>query len=108
MSPSPPSVVPSSQSRTETSFKERLDQAAEEARRPDDTNEIHQPSLTEKITECVPAAAKILGIAGQAEPEATSPKCVSGPPDRPYHDKHIEEFVREQYRSKAKDDGVSD
>ena len=52
------------------------------------------------VVEYVPAAAKFLGVKeGEAEqPTRESPP---GPPERPHHDEHIEEFVREQHLSKA-------
>lgn len=61
------------------------------------------------MTQYIPAAGKILGRAqDEATPpppppqQATSSK-VPGPPERPDHDVQIEEFVRDQHRSKAED-----
>lgn len=51
-----------------------------------------------KVTEYIPAAAKILGT--DKTEEKTPAKDISGPPERPKHDGHIEEFVRDQHRSK--------
>jgi len=57
----------------------------------------------------VPAiASKVLGTAQQKQEDvnaadASSQKDLSGPPNRPEHDEHIAEFVREQYHSKKVD-----
>ncbi|KAI0840314.1 hypothetical protein F5Y06DRAFT_294982 [Hypoxylon sp. FL0890] len=103
MASPPSSTAPNGQSHTETSFKDRLDKAAEDARHPNSIEETQQANLAEKITEYIPAAAKLLGTRIQAEPEVTAPKRVPGPPERPRHDEHIEEFVRDQHRSKGED-----
>ncbi|KAI2623385.1 hypothetical protein GGR54DRAFT_51559 [Hypoxylon sp. NC1633] len=79
-----------------------LDQAAQNA--DDDTKGNTQPSFAEKVTEYVPAAAKLLGNRSQGDKsESTSLKRPPGPPDRPNHDGQIEEFVRDQHRSKKQD-----
>lgn len=54
------------------------------------------------VTEYVPGAAKILGQKEQAEPESNREQ-PPGPPERPHHDHKIEEFVRDQHRSKGED-----
>ncbi|KAI0129386.1 hypothetical protein F4776DRAFT_664779 [Hypoxylon sp. NC0597] len=101
------STTPSGQSYTETTFKDRLDEAAEDARHPNNAKEMHQLNLDEKISEYIAAAARILGVTGRADPELTPPRRVSGPPKRPLHDEHIEEFVRDQHRSKGQDGSVA-
>lgn len=59
------------------------------------------------MSQYLPAAAgKVLG----RQPEEASPppqaeSKVPGPPDRPHHDTQIEEFVRDQHRSR-KGDGM--
>ncbi|RDA90052.1 hypothetical protein CP533_2384 [Ophiocordyceps camponoti-saundersi (nom. inval.)] len=82
------------------SFKEQLDRQATQERAPQPPN-----TLAAKITEYIPAAAKVLGDQQQqqqeVEEEAAAPtKAQSGPPNRPVHDDKIEEFVRDQHRSK--------
>jgi hypothetical protein len=50
------------------------------------------------VTQAIPAAVPILGGSnpdGKVEDEGEA-----GPPNRPEHDVQIEEFVREQHRSK--------
>ncbi|KAI1256204.1 hypothetical protein MGN70_002366 [Eutypa lata] len=90
--------APAKGSEQQPTFKEQLDQAAHEARHPRGKSEEAQPSLVEKVTEYIPAAAKILGT--DKTEEKTPAKDISGPPERPKHDGHIEEFVRDQHRSK--------
>jgi hypothetical protein len=55
------------------------------------------------VVEYVPAAAKVLGV--NKEPQQETRVEVPGPPNRPDHDAEIEEFVRDQHRSKT-DDGT--
>ncbi|OTA61020.1 hypothetical protein K449DRAFT_465735 [Hypoxylon sp. EC38] len=100
MPPSSPSTTPSGQSYTEATFKGRLGQAAEDARHPNNTKEIHQPNLAGKLVEHIPAEARILSSGGRAEPELTAPGRVSRPPEHPLHDEHIGGFVRDQHTSK--------
>ncbi|KAI0197375.1 hypothetical protein EV127DRAFT_465967 [Xylaria flabelliformis] len=86
-----------------TTFKERLDEVAREARQP--TKESNSPSLIEKVADYVPGASKLLGTEknNQEQPEKTPSKDPAIPPLRPDHDDHIAEFVREQHRSKKPD-----
>ncbi|KAF7548416.1 hypothetical protein G7Z17_g7075 [Cylindrodendrum hubeiense] len=81
-------------------FKEQLDRAAAESRS-NLSNEKSNP-IVEKITEYVPAAAKIFGSEQSGPNEPNKPE-VPGPPERPDHDEKIEGFVRDQHRSKGKD-----
>ncbi|KAF5021513.1 hypothetical protein F66182_6456 [Fusarium sp. NRRL 66182] len=79
----------------EETFKDQLDRAATETRELE--NQKPNP-IVEKITEYVPAAAKILP-SGQSPPrEEDKPP---GPPERPHHDHKIEDFVRDQHRSQG-------
>jgi hypothetical protein len=57
------------------------------------------------VTEYVPAASKILGNS-KPEPAITKTEDIAGPPERPHHDHKIEDFVRDQYRSKTGDGGL--
>ncbi|CCF38648.1 hypothetical protein CH063_01953 [Colletotrichum higginsianum] len=56
----------------ELSFKQKLDQAAHDARKPD-------------------------------EESRPNPIIEKGPPERPYDDTQVEEFIRQQHRSKGED-----
>ncbi|KAK7910946.1 hypothetical protein PG985_013427 [Apiospora marii] len=88
-------------------YKEILDKKAFEARNPNAGQQ--EPTLLEKVTdtvtEYIPAAAKVLGTEKKAEEKSPEPETNPGPPERPHHDVNIEEFVREQHRSKKGKDG---
>ncbi|KJZ71885.1 hypothetical protein HIM_08730 [Hirsutella minnesotensis 3608] len=87
-----------SQEPQEQCFKEQLDRAAIESRQ--GSRERQKPNpIIDKITEYIPAAAKILGGPQQQQPAEAAPK-PPGPPERPDHDHKIEDFVRDQHRSK--------
>ncbi|CAI0655552.1 hypothetical protein K4K61_007526 [Colletotrichum sp. SAR11_59] len=79
----------------EMSFKEQLDQAAHDAREPDEPPK--QNPIIEK------AAAKILGNPPEEKEEKISRPGIPGPPERPYNDAQVEEFIRQQHRSKGED-----
>ncbi|KAM0347939.1 hypothetical protein ACHAPU_004438 [Fusarium lateritium] len=79
-------------------FKRQLDRAADSTR--DMENQKPPNPIVEKITEYVPAAAKILP--GRQSPPKEEDK-PSGPPERPHHDDQIEDFVRDQHRSQGVD-----
>ncbi|KAI0865655.1 hypothetical protein F4860DRAFT_459933 [Xylaria cubensis] len=83
-----------------TTFKERLDEVAIEARH--GREESNTPSLIEKVADYVPGASKLLGTEknNQEQHEKTPPKDPAIPPVRPDHDDNIAEFVRQQHRSK--------
>ncbi|CAJ2508063.1 Uu.00g092490.m01.CDS01 [Anthostomella pinea] len=90
----------------EMSYKDQLDQVAKDARNPNNGKDTTgQPSLIEKVTEYVPAAGKIFGTESQDDKtsKAAVPKETPGPPVRPHHDPSIEEFMRDQHRSKKPD-----
>lgn len=62
--------------------------------------------MTETVTDYIPAAAKVLGTEKkEAEEKSPQPRTARGPPERPHHDANIEDFVREQHRSKKGEDG---
>ncbi|KAH8664127.1 hypothetical protein BX600DRAFT_292491 [Xylariales sp. PMI_506] len=89
------------------SFKEQLDHKASAARDPKYGKEDDQSGILGKVTKLMPAAAKILGTGSPSngEESAANPSgAVPGPPNRPEHDASIEEFVRDQYRSKKTQD----
>ncbi|KAF4494715.1 hypothetical protein FAGAP_9126 [Fusarium agapanthi] len=84
------------------SFKKQLDKAAESTRE----LENRKPNpVVEKITEYVPAAAKILPARQSPPKEEDKPP---GPPERPHHDDKIEDFVRDQHRSQDVDGILGD
>jgi hypothetical protein len=53
------------------------------------------------VSQYVPAVGKILGGGHKTENEPEAAPKIEGPPDRPDHDRQIEEFVRDQHRSKG-------
>lgn len=57
------------------------------------------------MTEYIPAAANLLGDPKKEEEERQrqNKPAPGGPPERPTHDLNIEEFVRDQHRSKGED-----
>ncbi|KAG8669166.1 hypothetical protein FPOAC2_08481 [Fusarium poae] len=79
----------------EETFKTQLDKAADNTREME--NQKPNP-IVEKITEYVPAAAKVLPTAQSPPKEEDKPP---GPPERPHHDHKIEDFVRDQHRSQG-------
>ncbi|KAH6686261.1 hypothetical protein F5X68DRAFT_240555 [Plectosphaerella plurivora] len=92
----------------EMSFKEKLDKAADEARQPSDDgeNDSFMKPIIEKVTEYIPAATSILGDPKKEEEErqaAITKPTPGGPPERPIHDHNIEQFVKDQHRSKGED-----
>ncbi|KAI0533275.1 hypothetical protein GGR58DRAFT_487509 [Xylaria digitata] len=91
-------------------FKDRLDEAARESRQSTANREDgDSPSLIGKVAGYVPAASKFLG-ADKNNPEKREEarlEDLSGPPNRPEHDNHIAEFVREQPRSKRPDGSLA-
>ncbi|KAF4952039.1 hypothetical protein FGADI_7039 [Fusarium gaditjirri] len=84
------------------SFKEQLDKAADNTRELE--NQKPNPVI-EKITEYVPAAAKVLPARQSPPKEEDKPP---GPPERPHHDDKIEDFVRDQHRSQGVDGILGD
>ncbi|RYP42360.1 hypothetical protein DL767_000282 [Monosporascus sp. MG133] len=88
--------APKGKEQEKPTYKPQLDQAAREARNPGGER---QPGLAQKITEYIPGAAKILGTGAQDKP-AEKPPAPHLPPKRPDHDPHIEEFMRDQHRSR--------
>ncbi|GAW12762.1 hypothetical protein ANO14919_021330 [Xylariales sp. No.14919] len=104
------SVKPQVSQSAPKTFKDRLDEAARESRRPTNNRaESSSPSLIEKVAEYVPAASGLLGANknNQEKREEALPSDVPGPPNRPEHDDHIAEFVREQHRSKKPDGSIA-
>lgn len=65
--------------------------------------ETHAKSTGLEVSEYVPAVGKILGVEKPEEQAPVTETKVGGPPDRPHHDTQIEEFVRDQHRSRPED-----
>ncbi|KAJ9143809.1 hypothetical protein NKR23_g6314 [Pleurostoma richardsiae] len=91
-------------------YKPHLDKAADKFRHPhSDKNEGNNEGgegLVDKVSQYVPAVGKILGHQEQQEqkkPAAEERPHPSIPPLRPHHDTQIEEFVRDQHRSRPED-----
>jgi len=93
------------QAAQEASFKEQLDRVSDEKRQAEAQKNQPPNPIVEKITEYVPAASKILGSSKQPE-EGTKSEDIPGPPERPHHDHKIEDFVRDQHRSKVEDGSI--
>ncbi|KID86889.1 hypothetical protein MGU_06018 [Metarhizium guizhouense ARSEF 977] len=77
-------------------FKTQLDKAAVDQRERDQDPKPNP--IVEKIAEFIPAAGKVLAPKEKQPGEEQDE--IPGPPDRPHHDDKIEEFVRDQHRSK--------
>lgn len=61
----------------------------------------------QQVSEYVPAVGKVLGQENKDTPPETESK-VPGPPELPHHATQVEEFVRDQHRSRIEDGKVSD
>lgn len=58
------------------------------------------------VADYSPAVGKLLGVEKKEEEEpAKAPTAPPGPPERPHHDVPIEEFLKEQHRSKKGGNG---
>ena len=67
--------------------------------------ELTKVFCVETVKQYIPSVATILGGQDQEAENTAGNLPPSGPPERPHHDVHIEEFVREQHKSK-RDDGL--
>lgn len=56
------------------------------------------------VSQYVPAVGKVLGTGEKEDKSSSEETKVPGPPERPHHDTQIEEFIKDQHRSKT-DDG---
>lgn len=56
------------------------------------------------VSQYVPAVGKVLGTDQKEEGASRDENKIPGPPERPHHDTQIEEFIKDQHRSKG-DDG---
>ncbi|KAJ4389176.1 hypothetical protein N0V93_006639 [Gnomoniopsis smithogilvyi] len=91
-------------------YKEQLDEAASKPKtlEGDSANQGGVVNkVIGKVTEYVPAAGKVLGQGHNEAPSETESK-VPGPPDLPHHETQVEEFVRDQHRSRKEDGKLAD
>lgn len=56
------------------------------------------------VSQYVPAVGKVLGSNEKEDESSKEDTKIPGPPERPHHDTQIEEFIKDQHRSKT-DDG---
>lgn len=56
------------------------------------------------VSQYVPAVGKVLGTDQKDGEASRDENKIPGPPERPHHDTQIEEFIKDQHRSKG-DDG---
>ncbi|AEO63344.1 uncharacterized protein THITE_2108450 [Thermothielavioides terrestris NRRL 8126] len=82
-------------------YKAKLDEAASRAKSPP-SSEGQSTGMIDKLSEYVPAVGRMLGGQEKQPETEVSPagKEMPGPPNRPEHDTQIEEFIRDQHRSK--------
>lgn len=93
-----------------TTYKRQLDRAAKDANaEPEAKPGDARHPIVETVAQYVPAAVgKLLGAGSKGGDDETKklapapgPDGMPGPPERPAHDTQIEEFVRDQHRSKT-------
>jgi hypothetical protein len=101
-------------------LKAKLDEASSRSRQPqhnEDTSEATGGSIVDKglfpcsylvyrasltgtpVSQYIPAVKKIVGEREESEPRAETPPKNEGPPDRPYDDPKIGQFLRDQHKS---------
>ncbi|TLD31599.1 hypothetical protein PspLS_02548 [Pyricularia sp. CBS 133598] len=90
-----------------TNYKLQLDQAAKDAlKSPSELKKSPSPApnpVVEKVAQYIPAVGKLLGGEKEVKKPDPAPEQIPGPPERPTHDIQIEEFVRDQHRSRTED-----
>ncbi|KAK0752050.1 hypothetical protein B0T18DRAFT_426597 [Schizothecium vesticola] len=92
-------------------YKAQLDDLATKPRQPPQSTEGQEDNnkpegtgavIVDKVSQIIPAVKKVLGRGGdeaQQQRDTAPDKPPSGPPDRPAHDPHIAEFLRDQHKS---------
>ncbi|KAK2602528.1 hypothetical protein N8I77_009050 [Diaporthe amygdali] len=80
--------------RTQPTYKEQLDEAAIKVK--NSQNETNEQGVIGQVVE--------KGTDKKEEESSVDNSKVPGPPERPHHDTQIEEFIKDQHRSKT-DDG---
>ncbi|EGO61146.1 hypothetical protein NEUTE1DRAFT_120189 [Neurospora tetrasperma FGSC 2508] len=113
MSTNPNTVSqPGAEGQDPSDYKPQLDQIAEQKRKgPEEQQQTQQSGasgIVDKISEYVPASvSETIGLGKkqqqQQQQEEMKPKeedFSAVPPHRPHHDEQIQEFIRDQHRSK--------
>ncbi|OBT92214.1 hypothetical protein VE01_09967 [Pseudogymnoascus verrucosus] len=88
------------------SYKEQLDEAATSEQKGSEEEE----SIVERAASCILGASTVQSvIQGKQEASTSEAKVedVGKPPTRPENDVQVEEFLKEQYRSRSKDEDTS-
>ncbi|KAJ4423523.1 hypothetical protein N0V82_001848 [Gnomoniopsis sp. IMI 355080] len=91
-------------------YKEQLDEAAVKATASQGDNANKDGvvnKVVEKVSEYVPAVGKVLGQENNDAASETESK-IPGPPELPHHATQVEEFVRDQHRSRIEDGKLAD
>ncbi|KAI6362552.1 hypothetical protein MCOR25_006187 [Pyricularia grisea] len=91
-----------------SNYKLQLDQAAKDAlKSPSELKKSPTPPanpVVEKVAQYIPVVGKLLGgEKNEVKKPDPAPEQIPGPPERPVHDIQIEEFVRDQHRSRTQD-----
>ncbi|KAK4458850.1 hypothetical protein QBC42DRAFT_299914 [Cladorrhinum samala] len=87
-------------------YKPQLDSRAEESFSPKPPSPNEEPSLVEKVSKKVPIIGTLLGSTSESEQQQQQAQkqepqiSPNEPPVRPHHDTQIEEFIKDQHRSK--------
>ncbi|KAK3377782.1 hypothetical protein B0H63DRAFT_225681 [Podospora didyma] len=86
------------------SYKAKLDKAAAGVKDKVTSHDNEQggstaSTIVDKVSQYIPAVGRALGHE-EPKPALAPQAATSGPPNRPEHDTQIEEFVRDQHRSK--------
>ncbi|KAK3499309.1 uncharacterized protein B0T23DRAFT_14436 [Neurospora hispaniola] len=112
MSTNPNTVSPpGAEGQDPSDYKPQLDQIADQKRKGPEEQQQPQQSggsgIVDKISEYVPASvSETIGLGEkqqQQQQEEMKPKegdLSAVPPHRPHHDEQIQEFIRDQHRSK--------
>lgn len=115
MSTNPSNTIsqPGAEERDPSDYKPQLDEIAEQKRKSPEEQQSQEregSGLVEKISEYVPeSVGEKIGLrkspqqqSAKAAPKEQEPKedLSAVPPHRPHHDEQIQEFLRDQHRSK--------
>ncbi|KAK4044774.1 hypothetical protein C8A01DRAFT_42393 [Parachaetomium inaequale] len=79
-------------------YKAKLDEAADRVKSP--PQEEQSTGILDKVSQYVPTVGRMLGNQETDERAPSPAKNAPGPPDRPMNDTQIEEFIKDQHRSK--------
>ncbi|KAJ4414163.1 hypothetical protein N0V85_003260 [Neurospora sp. IMI 360204] len=113
MSTNPNTITqPGAEGQDPSDYKPQLDEIAEQKRKGPEEQQPTQQSggsgIVDKISEYVPASlGEKIGLGKKQQPEQEVPEekqpkedLSAVPPHRPHHDEQIQEFLRDQHRSK--------